>query len=161
MNRMTIGAALGGAAMYFFDPQQGEDRRGRIQSLWRANRDTALEVGGGVSQAAESMRPLVRRMKRGLERADWAEGNGSNWVPVLTGVVVAAAFGGALVYFLDPENGLVRRQRVVSFYGEQQGALKGRVRSVQKAAKTVRPPAKHTVDKAAAAVEDVRAKGRD
>jgi hypothetical protein len=117
MNRMTIGAALGGAAMYFFDPQQGEDRRRRIQSLWRENRDTALEVGGGVSQAAESMRPLVRRMKRGLERRDWAEDDGPNWVPVVTGIVVSTAFGGALMYFLDPENGLVRRQRVVHWSG--------------------------------------------
>jgi len=160
MNRMTIGAALGGAAMYFFDPQQGEDRRRRIQSLWRKNRDTALEVGGGVSQTAESMRPLVRRMKRGLERRDWAEDDGPNWVPVVTGIVVSTAFGGALVYFLDPENGLVRRQRVVSFFGELQGALKGGFRSVQKAAKTVIPPAKHTVEKASEAVEDVRVKGR-
>ena len=160
MNRMTIGAALGGAAMYFFDPQQGEDRRRRIQSLWRKNRDTALEVGGGVSQAAESMRPLVRRMKRGLERGDWAEDDGSNWVLVVTGVVVSTAFGGALVYFLDPENGLVRRQRVASFFGELQGALKGGFRCVQKAAKTVRPPTKHTVEKASEAVEDVRVKGR-
>ena len=160
MNRMTIGAALGGAAMYLFDPQQGEDRRRRIQSLWRENRDTALEVGGGVSQAAESMRPLVRRMKRGLERRDWAEDDGPNWVPVVTGIVVSTAFGGALVYFLDPENGLVRRQRVVSFFGKQRGALKGGFRSVQKAAKTVTSPTKHTVEKASEAVEDVRVKGR-
>jgi hypothetical protein len=151
MKRVTIGAALGGAAMYFFDPQQGEDRRRRIQSLWHENRDTALEVGGGVSQAAESMRPLVRRMKRGLERGDWVEDDGPNWVPLVTGVVVSTAFGGALVYFLDPENGLVRRQRVVSFVGEQQGKIKGRFRSVQKAANTVRPPAKHTVDRASGA----------
>jgi hypothetical protein len=95
-------------------------------------------------------------MKRGLERGDWAEDDGPNWVPVVTGIVVSTAFGGALVYFLDPENGLVRRRRVVSFLGEQQGALRGGLRSVQKAAKTVRPPAKHTVDKASEAVEDVK-----
>ena len=160
MKRMTIGAALGGAAMYLFDPQQGEDRRRRIQSLWHENRDTALEVGGGVSQAAESMRPLVRRMKRRLEGGDWANDDGPNWVPVVTGVVVATAFAGALVYFLDPENGPARRQRVVSFLGEQRGALKGRFRDVQKAAKTMRPPGKHTVDNATEAVEDVRVKGR-
>lgn len=124
MNRVTIGAALGGAAVYFFDPQRGEDRRRRVQSLWRENRDTALEVERGVSQSAESMRPLVRRMKHGLERGDWAEGRGPNWVPGVTGIIIAAALGGALVYFLDPENGLVRRQRVLSFLGEQQGALR-------------------------------------
>src|SRR5665213_3022698 len=128
MNRMTIGAALGVAAMYLFDPQQGEDRRRRIQSLWRENRDTALEVGGGVSQDAESMRPLVRRMKRGLARGDWVVVDGPNWVPLVTGVVVSTAFGGALVYFLDPENGLVRRQRVGSFVGKEQGKIKGRFR---------------------------------
>ncbi|HSP10159.1 MAG TPA: hypothetical protein VLU92_11245 [Candidatus Dormibacteraeota bacterium] len=160
MKRMTIGAALGGAAMYLLDPQQGEDRRRRMQSLWQDNRDTALEVGNGVSQAAESMGPLVRRMKRGLERGDWAEDDGPKWVPVVTGVVVATALGGALVYFLDSENGPRRRQRVVSFFEEQQRALKGRFRSVQKAANTVRPRAKRTVDKASEAVEDVRVGGR-
>ena len=89
MDRVTIGAALGGAAVYFFDPQQGEDRRRRVQSLWRENRDTALEVGGGMSQAAESMRPLVRRVKRGLGRGDWGEAGGPNWVPRVTGIVIA------------------------------------------------------------------------
>jgi gas vesicle protein len=57
MDRITIGAALGGAAVYFLDPQRGEDRRRRVQSLWRENRHTAFEVGDEVSQAAESMRP--------------------------------------------------------------------------------------------------------
>lgn len=160
MNRLTIGAALGAAAVYFFDPRQGEDRRRRAQSLWREQRDTALEVGGGVSQAAESMGPLVRRMKRGLARGDWAEDGGPNWVPGVTGIVIATALGGALVYFLDPQNGLVRRQHVLSFLGERQGELKGRFRSVQKAARTGKPQANHAVDEAMAAVEDVRAKGR-
>jgi hypothetical protein len=114
MSRFTIGVALGGAAVYFFDPLQGEDRRGRVQSLWRENRDTALEVGGGVSQAAESMRPLVQRVKRRLERGDWAEDGGSNWVRAVTGIIAATAFGGALVYFLDPQNGLVRRKRILT-----------------------------------------------
>jgi hypothetical protein len=139
MNRFTIGAALGGAAVYFFDPLQGEDRRRRVQSLWRENRDTAVQVGGGVSQAAESMRPLVRRVKRGLEQGDWAQDAGASWVPAVTGVAVATAFGGALIYFLDPQNGLVRRKRVLTFLGEEQDTLKEGFRSVQKAAGTVRP----------------------
>lgn len=114
MDRITIGAALGGAAVYFLDPQRGEDRRRRVQSFWRENRDTAFEVGGGVSQAAESVQPLVRRVKRGFGRGDWTEGGGPNWVPGVTGIIVAAALGGALMYFLDPENGPRRRQRVLS-----------------------------------------------
>ncbi len=160
MSRFTIGAALGGAAVYFFDPLQGEDRRRRAQSLWRENRDAALKVGDGVSQTAESMRPLVRRMKRGLGQGDWAENAGAGWVPAVTGIFVATAFGGALVYFLDPQNGLVRRKRVLAFLGEEQGALKEGIRSVQKAAGTVRPWAKHSVAEASKAAEDVRAKGR-
>ncbi len=114
MDRITIGAALGGAAVYFLDPQRGEDRRRRVQSFWRENRDTAFEVGGGVSQAAESVRPLVRRVKRGFGRGDWTEGGGPNWVPGVTGIIIAAALGSALMYFLDPENGPRRRQRVLS-----------------------------------------------
>lgn len=114
MDRITIGAALGGAAVYFLDPQRGEDRRRRVQSFWRENRDTAFEVGGGVSQAAESVRPLVRRVKRGFGRGDWTEGGGPNWVPGVTAIIIAAALGSALMYFLDPENGPGRRQRLLS-----------------------------------------------
>ena len=160
MSRFTIGVALGSAAVYFFDPLQGEGRRRRVQSLWRENRDTALEVGGGVSKAAESMRPFVRRMKRGVEQGNWAEDAGANWVPVVTGIAVATAFGSALVYFLDPQNGLVRRQRALTFLGGEQGALKGGFRSVQKAAGTVIPWAKHAVDEASEFAENVRGMGR-
>jgi hypothetical protein len=160
MSRFTIGAAVGAAAVYFFDPLQGEDRRLRLQSLWRQNRDTALEVGGGVAKAAESMQPLVRRMKRGLEQRDWAQDAGASWVPAVTGIVVATAFGGAFVYFLDPQNGLVRRKRVGRFLGEERGAFKEGFRRVQKAAGTVKPWAWHAVDEVSKAVEEVRVKGR-
>lgn len=161
MGRLTVGAALGAATVYFFDPQQGEDRRRRVQSLWRENRDTALEVGGGVSQAAESMLPLVRRAKRGLERGEWAEDGGPNWMAgVTTGIVIAAGLGAALFYFLDPQNGLVRRRRVLSFLGEQPGALKARFDSAQKAANTEKRRAKRAVDEASNDVVEVRAKGR-
>jgi len=99
-------------------------------------------------------------MKRGLEQGDWGEDAGGSWVPAVTGVVVAAAFGGALVYFLDPQNGLVRRKRILTLLGEEQGALREGMRSVQKAARTVRPQAKHAVAEASKATEDVMAKGR-
>jgi hypothetical protein len=153
MSRFKIGVALGSAAVYFFDPQQGEDRRRRVQSLWRENRGTALEVGDGVSRAAESMRPLVRRMKRRVEQGDWSEGAGAKWVPAVMGIAVATAVGGALVYFLDAQEGLVRRQRVRTFVAGQQVAVEGGFRSAQKAAK-------HVVDEAAEAAEYVRAMGR-
>jgi gas vesicle protein len=153
MNRFMIGVALGGAAAYFLDPQQGVGRRRRVHSLWRANRGTALEVGGGVTKAAESMRPLVRRLKRGLEQRDWAEDAGAKWVPVATGIAVATAVGGALVYFLDPRNGLVRRERVRTFVAGKQDAVNEGFRTVQKAAKD-------GVDDVFEAAENLRAVGR-
>jgi len=160
MSRFTIGAALGGAAVYFFDPLQGEDRRRRVQSLWRENRDTAHQVGAGVSQAAESMRPLVRRMKRGLEQKDWADDARSSWVPTLTGVFAAGVFGGALVYVLDPRNGPDRRKRILMLLGDTQSAIKQRIRNVQNAADTVRPRVKSAVADASKTAETVMAKGR-
>ncbi len=160
MKRVAIAAALGGAAVYFFDPQRGEDRRRRAQSLWRKNRDTALEVESGVAQAAESMRPLVRRMKRGVGRGDWAEGGGPNWGLRVTGTILAAALVGSIVFFLDPENGLVRRQRVLSFLMERQDAFKESFGNAEKAASTTKSDAKQAVDEASEAVEEVRAKDR-
>jgi hypothetical protein len=160
MSRFAIGAALGGAAVYFLDPLQGEDRRQRIQSLWLENRDTALQVGGGVSQAAESMRPLVRRMKRGLKQRNWAEDTGASWLPAVTGIFVATAFGGALVYFFDPQNGLARRKRTLAFLGKEQSALGEGIRSVQRAAGTVRPWAMNAVAETSKTAKEVMAKGR-
>jgi hypothetical protein len=96
------------------------------------------EVGGGVSQAAESVQPLVRRVERGFGRGDWTEGGCPNWVPAVTGIIIAAALGGALMYFLDPENGPRRRQRVLS----------------------VKLRAKDAANKASEAVEEVGVTGR-
>lgn len=145
MGRFTIGAALGGAAVYFFDPLQGEDRRRRVQSLWRENRDTAHQVGAGVTQVADSMRPLVRHVKRGLEQRDWADDAAASWVPALTSIFVASALGGALVYVLDPQNGPDRRKRILMFLGDKQGVLKQRIRNAQNVAKTARPRVKNAV----------------
>jgi hypothetical protein len=153
MSRFKIGVALGSAAVYFFDPQQGEDRRRRLQSLWRENRGTAREVGGGVSRAAESMRPLVRRMKRRVESGDWAEDAGANWAPAVTGIAVAAAIGGALVYFLDAQDGLGRRQRILTF-------LAGKKHTFDDGFRTVRKGAKDAVGEVSEAAEYVRAMGR-
>lgn len=160
MSRFQIGVALGAAAVYFFDPQNGEDRRRRIESLWRENRDTARQVGSGVTQAAESMRPLVGRVKHRLDHGSWEEDNGTRWMPALGGVVAATALGGALAYFLDPQTGPARRQRALTFLREEQGPVKERFRSVQKAAGTVKPWAKRAVNEASKAAHEVRAQAR-
>jgi hypothetical protein len=138
MNRITIGAALGGAAVYFLDPQRGEDRRRRVQSFWRENRDTAFEVGGGLSQAAESVQPLIQRVKRGFGRGDWTERSGPNWVPGVTAIIIATALGGALMYFLDPENGRRRRQRVLSLKLRAKGAANEASEAVEEVGVTSR-----------------------
>ena len=153
MSRFKIGVVLGSAAAYFFDPQQGDDRRRRVQSLWRENRDSAREVGGGVSKAAESMRPFARRIRRGLQQRNWAEDAGANWAPAVTGIAVATAFGATLVYFLDQKSGLVRRQRVLTFLARTQDAFETGFRSVEKTAK-------HAVGEVSEAAENVIAMGR-
>jgi len=160
MSRFTIGAALGGAAVYFFDPLQGEDRRRRVQSLWRENRDTANQVGAGVTHAAESMRPLVRGMKRGLEQRDWADDAAASWMPALTGIFVASAVGGSLVYFLDPQNGPDRRKRILMFLGDRQSAIRQRIRGVRNAADAVRPRMKNALGDASRTAEAVVARAR-
>lgn len=133
MSRFTFGAVVGGAVVYFFDPSQGEERRRRLQSLWRDNRDTAQQVGTGVTQAAESVRPLLRRVRRGLEQKDWAEDSGASWMPAVAGVFAATALGGAAVYLFDPQSGPVRRQRLRTFIGKEKSALGVRIRSAQDA----------------------------
>lgn len=160
MSRFQIGVALGAAAVYFLDPQNGEDRRRRVESLWRENRDTARQVGGGVTQAAESVRPLVGRVKHRLEHGTWSEDSGASWAPALGGVVAATALGGALAYFLDPQSGPVRRKRVLTFLEKEQGPVKEGFRSVQKAAGTVKPWAKRAVNEASKAAHEARAQAR-
>lgn len=155
MSRFTIGAALGGAAVYFFDPLQGEDRRRRVQSLWRENRDTARQVGAGASQVADSMRPLVRRVKRGLEQRVRTDDTAAGWVPALTSILLASVFGAALVYVLDPQSGPDRRKRILMFLGDEQGALKQRIRNVQSATRAARPRVKSAVAGASKAAEAV------
>ena len=111
MRRLTMGAVLGGLAVYLFDPELGEERRERLFSLWRENRGSAVQAGRVVSQAAESARPLARRMTKAVGRGDWAEafdrGRPAVSLPKLIGAAVigAAVIGGALVYFLDPVKG--------------------------------------------------------
>lgn len=160
MSRFQIGVALGAAAVYFFDPQNGEDRRRRVESLWRENRDTARQFGRGVTHAAESMRPVAGRVKHRIERGTWSEDNGAGWMPAFGGVVAATALGGALAYFLDPQNGPARRQRVVKLVRGEQGPVKEGFRSVRKAAGSVGPWARQAAGEASTVVHEVKAKAR-
>ena len=143
MKRLTIGAALGGAAVYFLDPQSGERRRRQVQSLWRENRDTVVQAGEGVTRAAVSVPPLVRRVRRGLESGDWAEERSPGWGPRIAGLIGAVALGGAVMYFLDAEQGGARRGRILAFMHEQRGAFNDGFRDVQDRAGSMRQPRDH------------------
>jgi hypothetical protein len=110
MKRLAIGAALGGLAVYLYDPELGAERRARLSSLWMENSASALQAGRAASQTIESARPLARRMTKAVGRGDWAQAFGrvrpSASLPRLLG---AAAVGGVLVYFMDPVKGSERR----------------------------------------------------
>jgi hypothetical protein len=110
MNRLAIGAALGGLAVYLYDPELGENRRGRLSSLWQENRNAALKAGRTASQTIDSARPMTRRMAKAIGRGDWAKALDRRRTPAtLPRLVGAAAFGGAVVYFMDPLKGPARR----------------------------------------------------
>jgi hypothetical protein len=110
MKRIALGAALGGLAVYLYDPELGERRRGRLSSLWQENRDGALQAGRTASEAIDSARPLARRITKAVGRGSWPlvieRGRPAASLPRLIG---AAALGGAVVYFMDPVKGSARR----------------------------------------------------
>jgi hypothetical protein len=110
MNRLAIGAALGGLAVYLYDPESGAERRERLVSVWQENRGTAMQAGRAASETIQSARPLARRVTKAVSGADWAQAfertRPKASVPRLIG---AAAVGGALVYFMDPVKGSERR----------------------------------------------------
>jgi 3-deoxy-D-arabino-heptulosonate 7-phosphate (DAHP) synthase class II len=110
MNRLAIGAVLGGLAVYLYDPELGENRRGRLISLWQENRNVALRAGRTASETMDSARPLARRVTKAIGRADWAEAfERRRPAASLPRLIVAAAAGGAVVYFMDPLKGTERR----------------------------------------------------
>jgi gas vesicle protein len=158
MNRLTIGVALGGLAVFLFDPESGEERRERLLSLWRQNRAGAVQAGRAVSQAAESARPLARRMTKAVGRGDWAEafdrGRPAVSLPKLIG---AAVMGGALVYLLDPVKGSERRQRLLSAWREKRRST---LEAARQAAKAVTPRADRIRDQVGGAAEGVTSKVR-
>lgn len=110
MKRIAFGAALGGLAVYLYDPELGENRRGRLSSLWRENRNSALQAGRTASESIDAAGPLARRIKKAIGRRSWPvvidRGRRATTLP---GLIGAAAIGGAVVYFMDPVKGSARR----------------------------------------------------
>jgi gas vesicle protein len=49
-----IGATAGAMAMYFFDPDSGENRRGRAMSVWDENKDQVLKTSRIFTEQVKS-----------------------------------------------------------------------------------------------------------
>jgi hypothetical protein len=130
MNRLAIGAALGGLAVYLYDPELGGRRRDRLSSIWQENRDTALQAGRAASDTIESARPFARRVSSAIGRTDWANAlERPRRAATLPRLIGAAALGGVAVYFMDPTKGSQRRM----------SALAAGRRAVQRVADAVQP----------------------
>jgi len=52
--RTLLGAAVGGAAVYFFDPQNGAQRRERLRGWWGQNRGPLMESARQTTASAQS-----------------------------------------------------------------------------------------------------------
>jgi hypothetical protein len=144
MKRLALGAALGGLAVYLYDPQLGENRRGRLSSLWRENRNSALQAGRTASETIDSAKPLARRITKAIGRGSWPlvieRGRRATNLP---GLIGAAAIGGAVVYFMDPVKGSARRM----------SALDAGRRATRQIASITEPARGHVGDQVTSAAE--------
>jgi gas vesicle protein len=52
-SRMMAGALIGGALVYFFDPDKGPERRAHLRSLWMENREPIMETARTTAAAAQ------------------------------------------------------------------------------------------------------------
>lgn len=158
MKRLATGAALGGLAVYLYDPALGEQRRERLFSLWRENRHTAVQAGRTASQVAESARPLARRMTNAVRRGDWTEAlDHSRPAARLPWIIGAVAVGGALVYFLAPVKGAERRQRFLSAWQVKgRSALDAGRSAARQTAEAVKPVVGRVSDQVSDAVDGVK-----
>lgn len=52
--RMLFGAAVGGALVYFLDPQNGTARRERLRAWWEQNREPVLNTATTAANTAQA-----------------------------------------------------------------------------------------------------------
>ena len=52
--RMLIGAVIGGAVVYFLDPQQGPERRARLRSWWEQNREPVMDTASSAASTVQA-----------------------------------------------------------------------------------------------------------
>ncbi len=64
--RILFGAVVGGALVYFLDPQQGARRRERVRAWWEQNRETPARFG-------EQLQSRLRRDREGVDEPEPSE----------------------------------------------------------------------------------------
>ena len=52
--RMLMGAAIGGALVYFLDPQNGPERRARMRAWWEQNREPVMQTAQATVNEAQA-----------------------------------------------------------------------------------------------------------
>ncbi|HXM54136.1 MAG TPA: hypothetical protein VOB72_02010 [Candidatus Dormibacteraeota bacterium] len=52
--RMLLGAAFGGALVYFLDPDNGAARRARLRAWWEQNREPVLNTATSAANTAQA-----------------------------------------------------------------------------------------------------------
>jgi fructose-1,6-bisphosphatase len=50
--RFLLGAVVGGAVVYFCDPQEGAARRARLRELWERNQEPLTDIAESAGQRA-------------------------------------------------------------------------------------------------------------
>lgn len=52
--RMLLGAAMGGALVYFLDPEHGARRRERVREWWEQNREPVMSTAASAASTAQA-----------------------------------------------------------------------------------------------------------
>ena len=77
--RMLLGALIGGAAVYFLDPQNGGKRRERVRAWWEQARtsETSATIGEKVNEMGgrvnEKVSEIQSRIRKNADRDDVPE----------------------------------------------------------------------------------------
>ena len=52
--RMLMGAVIGGALVYFLDPQSGERRRQQVRDWWEQNREPVMDTANSAASTVQA-----------------------------------------------------------------------------------------------------------
>jgi gas vesicle protein len=52
--RMLMGAVIGGALVYFLDPQNGERRRRQVLNWWEQNREPVMDTASSAASTVQA-----------------------------------------------------------------------------------------------------------